>query len=130
MADLDYAFIADYAQIEGDKLSVIGASFTHVVVKSLDGLFVVSVAGRVRMRADEEPAELGFRVVGGDGFFEITNTVELMPSETAKPYGDNKVGVLFATSFALPIFPGLCEVFLSLNGEEVRRLAFDIAHAD
>jgi hypothetical protein len=127
MADLDYAFLADYAQIEGDKLSVIGGSFTHVSVDSTDGLFILSVAGRVRMSVGEQAAHLEVRLRGGDGAFEVGSSQELAVGPTAKPYGDDKVGILFVSGIAVPALLGLYEVFLTLNGVQVRRLAFDIA---
>lgn len=129
MAELDYAFIADHAQIQGGKLSAIGASFTHVTVPSTEGFFVMSVAGRVRLQVGEPEPELGIRVRAPEGMFEITSSSQLEAGPDAKPY-NGKVGVLFAAGMAVPIIAGLFEIYVSLDGRDVRRLAFDLQIAD
>lgn len=106
-----------------------GASFTHVSVNNADGIFVMSVAGRVRLTVGEPAPELGIRLRAPEGVFEVENTVQLDLGEDARPYGD-KVGVLFASGMAIPVIPGLFEIYLALNGVEVRRLAFDMVIDD
>ncbi len=130
MAELDYVFLADHAQVMDGKLSSIGASFTNVTAASTEGLFMLSVAGRVRTTMGAANPELGIRLRGPGGMFEVSNATELFVGPQARPYGDGKVGILFAANLAVPIVVGLYEVFVSLDGEEVRRLAFDITLAE
>lgn len=128
MATLDYAFLAEYAHVEGGKLSALGASYTHAQVASINGLWMMSIAGRVRTTINEPPVELGFRIVAPDGVMEMRQNATVAVDQNARPYGEGKVGVLFATTLALPILAtGLHEVFITLNGEEARRLAFDMS---
>lgn len=125
MAELDYAFLADHAQVEGGKLSALGASFTHVRADSPNGLFVLSVAGRVRKAVDEKQPTLSIRLRAPGDAFEMMSDTELNSGMDARPY-DDKIGILFAASLAFPIISGLYEVFVELDGVEVRRLAFDL----
>ena len=53
MAELDYAFLADYATISEGRLTAVGASFTHVFVPQLPVEISFAVAGRLRVREDE-----------------------------------------------------------------------------
>jgi hypothetical protein len=130
MADLDYAFLADYAHIEGGKLSALGASYTHAEVLSLGGQWITSIAGRVRTIVDAPPVELAIRIVAPDGVYEINYSNSLVVSDLARPYDGGKVGILFATTVLLPVVAtGLCEVFISIDGVEARRLAFDMSVA-
>lgn len=128
MAELDYAFVADHAQVADGKLYAMGASFTHVTVPSTDGMFIMSVAGRVRMLVEEPGPEIGVRLRAPDGLFEVASSQLLAAGLNAKPY-DGKLGVLFAAGIATPIVLGLYEVFVSLDGQDVRRLAFEISLA-
>src|SRR5699024_3870914 len=51
MAELDYAFLADYAVVENGRLTAVGASFTHLQVPSLPFQKSLSAALRVRVPA-------------------------------------------------------------------------------
>lgn len=126
MARLDYAFLADYAQVEGGKLSAIGASYTHARISDANALWVTSIAGRVQTTQDADPIELGIRIVAPGELFEIAQTAVLEVGNEARPYAEGKVGVLFANTVALPVVEGLFEIYLTLDGEQVRRLAFDV----
>ena len=127
MAELDYAFLADFAQVEGGKLSAIGASYTHASVDSLDGQWITTIAGRVRTTIDAPSSELAIRIVVPE-LYELAYTDELKVDQNARPYGDGAVGILFAATVALPIIAGgLYEVFISIDGVECRRLAFDMS---
>jgi hypothetical protein len=127
MAELDYALLADYAQIEGGKLSVLGGSYTHAE-SSNKGLWLLTVAGRVRTSVDEGPVSLGIRIVAAGGVEYTSNFVLDANEANARPYGDGRVGILFASSSALPIVTaGLWEIFVSLDDVECRRLAFDMS---
>lgn len=130
MAELDYAFLADYAQIEAGKLSALGASYTHARVAALGGQWITSIAGRVRTSVDADPIELTIRIVAPEDAFELNFQTVLQVGEESRPYDGGKVGLLFASTVALPIIAtGLYEVFLILDGVEARRLAFDMSVA-
>jgi hypothetical protein len=127
MAELDYAFLADLAQIEGGKLSALGASYTHAQVRGASRMWVTSIAGRVRASIDEGPVQLDIRIVSPSRVFEMRQSDELVAGPEARPY-EGTVGILFASTVGFPIIEaGLYEVFISLEGEQVRRLAFDMS---
>lgn len=124
MAELDYAFLADYAAVQAGKLTVIGASFTHVTLSSIPASIPLHVAGRIRAAEGERDIKLGIRVEApGDGLkIEFDGTVN--PGPDVLPY-DGKVGLLFALNIQLPVqSEGLYQVFVSV-GDKTRRLAFE-----
>lgn len=130
MAELDYAFIADYAAVIEGKLTAVGASYTHVRALSLPALHSLSVAGRVRSRVGDDPVRLEVKInpPGGD---EFVIAALLDHDGTARPYGDNRIGLLFAANVAIPLLePGLCVVTIGLDDDPVRRLAFSCELAD
>lgn len=55
MADLDYAFLADYAKVERGLLTCVGGSYTHLFVQKLPATHMLYVAGRIRADLDEHP---------------------------------------------------------------------------
>ena len=126
MAELDYAFLADYAAVEDGKLSAIGASFTRVVVPGFPTQLRLHVAGRVRTEVSDWGCDLQVTVTAPDGSFQLEGSLALQ-AEDAVPYRDDLVGLLFAVGMELPLqAPGLCEVRLQLDGEQVRMLRFEV----
>lgn len=126
MAELDYAYLADYAQIEGGKISALGASYTHAIVPELPVGWMTSVVGRVRVSEDEEPVSVRIEIVPpGDAVkLNAESLIERSPSE--RPYR-GKVGLLFAATLQLPIAEaGLCTFDVYINGEHARHLAFEV----
>ncbi|MGW5289488.1 DUF6941 family protein [Rhodococcus pyridinivorans] len=125
MAELDYAYVAEFAKVEGGTLSAIGASYTAVQADSLPTTHVFACAGRVRLAAGEEPAEIRVRIVAPGKDYELVATGIVDP-ESGTEY-DNKVAGVFAFTNSIPLrVEGLYEVFVEINGEEVRRLAFEV----
>ncbi|MGA8245722.1 MAG: hypothetical protein WB797_02365 [Nocardioides sp.] len=126
MAELDYAFLANYATVESGKLTAVGASWTFMGVPAFPQAARMAVAGRVRGRMDEPPIDLTVELVGPEDGFRIAATGQLAPAATTRPYGDGMVGHLFAVDMAV-LLPqaGLYEVFVTINGEQARRLAFE-----
>lgn len=125
--DLDYAFLAEFASIAEGKLMVVGGSFTHVTVPNLNRGHLLAVAGRVRAEQDTPPIKLGieFEAPAGGGF-KISSESDILPGPASRPY-NGKVGILFTLSTVIPLpIEGLYTVNLSLNGDHVRRLAFDV----
>lgn len=125
MADLDYAFLADYATVESGKLTVVGASYTHVKVVAFPAMHSVAVAGRVRVPEDVRVCPMGIRFEspGDDGLTIDTELV--LQAGDAVPYR-GRIGIVFAATFIVPIDrEGLYWVDLNLDGKSVRRLAFE-----
>jgi len=130
MAELDFAFLADYAAIQNGKLTAVGASFTHVRAATLPAMQTLSVAGRVRAREDTPPIALGVAVTGPGGSYELELASVLRRQPDMLAY-DGKVGLLFAVTMNLPLLTeGLYVVRIRLDGEDVRRLAFEVELAN
>lgn len=131
MAELDYAFLAEYARVDpAGTLTAVGASFTHVVAR-IPTTQLVSVAGRVRthMDAPSAPLEIQWTVPGGA--YVLTLNLELIVGATARPYGEGRVGLLFAATSVIPLVAeGLYSAVVKLEGDEVRRLAFEVSLPD
>lgn len=126
MAELDYAFLADFAQVSEGKITAVGASYTHVGVESFPTMFSTTVAGRVRTTKGADPFELKIKVIPPNEEYDIEVAGLLAPPDDARPYGEDKLGVLFAfdAHFPLPA-KGLYQVVVLLDGLVARRLAFD-----
>lgn len=130
MAELDFAFLADYAAIQNGKLTAVGASFTHVRAATLPAMQTFSLAGRVRAQEDTPPIALGVAVTGSGGSYELELASVLRRQPEMLAY-DGKVGLLFAVTMNLPLLAeGLYVVRIRLDGEDVRRLAFEVELAN
>lgn len=127
MAELDYAYLADFATVQEGKLSAIGASFTHIAAVTFPSALQTSIAGRVRTSLNEGPIALGVKITPPGGEYEIEFSGMLSPGDTIRPYAGDRLGVLFAFNAGIPLpSAGLYEVTLSIEGQTVRRLAFDV----
>lgn len=132
MAEIDYAFLAEFAKVEPHGvLTVVGASWTFVEAAQFPMSYRMSVACRVRATIDEGPIPFSvmFRgptvatmpiTIGAEGLLEA--------GPNTHPYGpDNRLGHLFAMDMQVLLSePGLYEVLIELpeHGDR-RRLAFD-----
>lgn len=126
MAELDYAFLADYATVAEGRLTAVGGSFTHLFSSNLPASITFSVAGRIRLLEDEPPPELEVSMHAPKSNANVNVSGILAPGRDAIAY-DGKVGLLFALSAQLLIaYEELVEIKIRINGEEVRRLAFDV----
>lgn len=127
MAELDYAYLADYVSIQEGKLTAIGASFTFVGVDSLPSSLDIGIAGRVRVDAGTRAVDMEVRISGPSDSHETTYRGELRPGETHRPYGNGTLGLLFALNAQMVLeSSGLYEVNIYLEGEHARRLAFEV----
>jgi hypothetical protein len=61
MAELDYAFIAEFAKVEGGKLTAIGASYMQITPPAFPVAHYLSVAGRIRAPEDTETGAIPTR---------------------------------------------------------------------
>lgn len=130
MAELDYAYLADFAVVQEGKLNAIGASFTHVVAAEIPTVLQLSVAGRIRATQGED-VSVGLEIVPPNAEYEFRVDGSIADFGNLRPYGDNQlVGLLFTfgTQIAIPA-SGLYQVYVSIEGERVRRLAFDVEPA-
>jgi hypothetical protein len=130
VAELDYAFLAEYAKVEpGGNLTAVGASYTHLFVPAFPNQHLVSVAGRVRAAVGESPS-LRITFQTPNETFQMQADVQLNAVPDARPYGPalDMVGLQFAMSFVVPLpTQGLYEVHLALDEVHVRMLAFTAA---
>lgn len=126
MAELDYAFVADFARVESGKLTAVGASYSQVSVEAFPATHFFAIAGRVRAAADTAPIDLRIIVrPPADGPTVIMRGT--MTPESGPIAYDGKIGVVFAvTNILLIAGPGLVEIFIEIDGEQQRRLAFDV----
>jgi hypothetical protein len=130
VADLDYAFVADYVRVEGGKLTAVGASYTHLTVPALPAVHLLGVGGRVRSTEGADPVGLKLTVKPPGREYELAIGAELAPGEQVRPYGDGRIGLLFAFTMMIQLpSEGLYEVLCDLDDQQVRRLAFDVSRA-
>jgi hypothetical protein len=125
MAELDYAFIAEFAKVENGKLTAVGASYLDVRPRAFPAGHSFSVAGRIR--APEGTESIGLKIrINVPGTVNIVLDGTLNPGPETTPY-DGKIGVLFAASASILLgAEGLCEIFIDIDGDEQRRLAFSV----
>lgn len=128
MAELDYAFIAEYARVDaGGKLTSVGASYTKVRTEQLPFGHLIAVAGRVRSTVGSPPVHL--RVLWKLPGAKVSMSMELSlePDQDAEPYEGLKLGLVFAVTTLIPIAEaGLCTAEIFIDGEEARLLAFEV----
>lgn len=131
MAEIDYAFLADFAKVEPTgTLTAVGASWTHVNAAQIPTGHRLAVAGRIRSRDVDGDVALRISVTGPGKTFEIV-TEGLLTAANAMVYGDGWVGLLFALDLQVPLpSEGLYWVEVSLPGsDESRRLGFEVRRA-
>lgn len=131
-AELDYAFLAEYAKTERGTITAVGASFTEAKSSSFPSVLDVSVAGRIRRHESLDSPEVRITVIGPeeDEIPQIEFDFKVEDEANAVHY-DEKVASVFV--FRAPILiekPGLYKFEVELNGEFVRRLAFEVHQRD
>lgn len=136
MIDLDYAMLADYAAIQDSKLTVVGASFTRVLVDQVPMQAFLAVAGRARCdEPDRQDIGLTVRVISpGEEPLVIEATNRLDASEEVHPpYLGHKRGIIFAVQIAIPLLTtGTYTVEVDIDETEGvdRTLEFEAACLD
>ncbi|MBS5975988.1 MAG: hypothetical protein E7A72_08060 [Actinomyces urogenitalis] len=136
MIDLDYAMLADYAAIQDSKLTVVGASFTRVLVDQVPMQAFLAVAGRARCdEPDRQDIGLTVRVISpGEEPLVIEATNRLDASEEVHPpYLGHKRGIIFAVQIAIPLLTtGTYTVEVDIDETEGvdRTLKFEAACLD
>jgi hypothetical protein len=123
--ELDYAFLASWAGIQADgTLTAVGMSFLRVRQVTATPL---AIAGRIRLFKSSQPAPLAIRIATPSGLaIEILN--EVAPSDNeATRYGDDRQQLLFVLNTQVQTADlGKYDVQISLNGELVRTLSFEV----
>jgi len=125
MAKLDYVLLADYAAIPGGQLTVVGASFTQLVLASVPRQANFALAGRVLVPESADGFELGIAIkspddhalVEFDGFLDSGTT----------PVVDGHRGTLFSMQVSTEVTDfGIHTVIVKIDRELVRTLKFDV----
>lgn len=127
MAELDYAYLADFVSLQDGKLTAVGASFTFAAVPSVPLQMMLGVGGRVRAETVEGPVPIEIKVTPPDDSFEMVFSGDLQAGPNARPYSGGLVGLLFAINMQIPVeSPGLYTADIAVQGTHARRLAFEI----
>lgn len=125
-AELDYAFVAEFAKVDHGALTAVGASYTEVLVKELPVGHMLCVAGRIRTQIEDPQPELTVTMTPPGKKYRLEATGELPRDENAVPYSD-KIGYVFVLTTPLQLDEaGEYVVNISLDGEPVRRLIFTV----
>lgn len=125
-AELDYAFLAEYAKVDGGTLTAVGASYTEINASNLPAPHLLCVAGRIRTHVDDPQPELAVAVTPPSKRFRLVATGELPRDANATAYAD-KVGYVFVLSTPLNLDEtGQYVVEISVEGNIARRLIFTV----
>lgn len=130
-AELDYAFLAEYAKTDQGTLTVIGASFTEVRSGSYPSMIDIAVAGRVRRKAGNPAPAIRIVFETEDGGSPLISIESSLNDQGDAVIYDGKVASVFAVKGPLPLMePGLYECKIYLDGHLARRLAFEALSSD
>ncbi|KYK00858.1 MULTISPECIES: hypothetical protein [unclassified Micrococcus] len=123
---LDYAFLAEYARVEGNSLTAVGASFTLLEVPSFPLTTTVYVAGRFRAPEHGDPFAVSVTAGKADDEPAITMATTFDPKDALHPYRD-RVGITFAVGLPVQFATaGLKQVSILIEDEPVRDLYFEV----
>lgn len=129
-AELDYAFLAEFAKTQDGTLTVVGASFTQVFSASFPASTTLYVAGRVRRQQDDPTPSVGIALSGPQDSTQIEFEAQFEDTADAVRY-DGKVATVFVFSGPLLLTEsGIYECHISIDGTAVRRLAFEALSPD
>ena len=106
MLELDYAFLADFATIQDGRLTVVGASFTRMVVTEYPTFALLGVAGRIRCdEPDRNTINVTLRITSPGvepTTIEAVNALDAS-EKTNPPYDKHRRGIVFAVQVNLPV---------------------------
>ncbi|GAA3699303.1 hypothetical protein GCM10022377_10380 [Zhihengliuella alba] len=126
LPNLDYAFLAEFARVEGDSLTSVGASFTRVEVATFPSTATIYVAGRVRAEEGGDPFGLRLRLGPDDRSSGVELETTLEPTKAINPYS-GKVGMIFSAGVPLTFdHEGRYMAQIFLQDELVRSLYFSV----
>ncbi len=128
MAIFDYAFLCQFARLEpGGTLTAVGAGFAQIAVPTVPTQLSVFVVARLEFKEDEqEPVALQMTFRDPGRTADVTVAGDVRPNQ---PYvaiaGKVQVFAVVAANVAVPQY-GLHQVDVSLNGQLVRTLLFEV----
>jgi len=124
-AELDYAYLADYATVENGKLTAVGASFTLLQVPTLPYNRTIAIAGRIRAPESTTHVPVQLIIAAPHQEWELSLGAEIV-TDGSLPY-DGKIGVLFAAVAAVTLTEtGLYVVNIEIDGALARTLKFAV----
>ncbi len=89
MAELDYAFLAQFAKVNGDgTLTALEASFLRMTVAEGSGVVPVAVAGRIRFPGEPYSAHLEVHFLSPGG--NVVQYGLLAQADKPSEYGDGR----------------------------------------
>lgn len=124
-ADLDYAFLAEFARTQDGTITAVGASFAQTRSSGFPAMMKLYLAGRVQWPANESAPSILIEVHGpGESpTTEFSSTLE-SPEDAVRHEG--KIATVFVFSGPLVLSePGIYVCRITLDGEFVRHLAFE-----
>lgn len=125
--ELDYAFLAEYARVEGNSLTAVGASFTSLAVPVVPFSTTIYVAGRFRAPADGGPFAVEVHAGKAHEDPAVIMVTSLDPADAVAPYR-GRAGMTFAVGLPVTFAsPGMKQVQVVLEGQVVRDLYFEVA---
>lgn len=132
MADLDYAFIADFARVDPNgTLTAVGASWTHAWVQDVPAAIRLAVAGRMRLQEAEQAIPMRIEMKNSAGELIVGTDFELSRSTNSVAYRDGRVGILFAVNAVVPITEiGLVHIGVFAQDLKLRDLYFEVLKRD
>lgn len=127
MAKLDYAFLAQWAGVQGDgTLTSVGMSFTRLDVSHLGQPFTFAVAGRVKGYVHERQTDLTISISSPAGVVLTVGAGLALPQEAAYTE-DGRTHALFALSTTIQLtHEGVYQVSLQGGSETWRELMFTV----
>lgn len=127
--DLDYAYLARYAEVRDGALTAVSASYTHLRVPSFPVEHFLHVAGRIRCSPSADVAlSISVRAPNDVYQFEADHPLEAQ-SYGGEAYGTPpRVGLLFALGGPIPLLAeGDYTVSVKLDGQLCRELVFNVS---
>jgi hypothetical protein len=90
VAELDYAYLAEYARVDpGGSLTAVGASYTHVSLATLPTQHLIAVAGRIRATTAEPSVLLTMIMRDEAQSLSMSFETTLVPTSGARVYAGN-----------------------------------------
>ncbi|QAV29800.1 DUF6941 family protein [Micrococcus luteus] len=127
---LDYAFLAEYARVEGNSLTAVGASFTLLEVPSLPLSTTIYVAGRFRAPEHGDPFAVTVTAGKADDEAAISMSATFDPKTAMHPYRD-RVGITFAVGLPVQLATtGLKQISILIDDQPARDLYFEVMGPD
>lgn len=129
MAELDYAFLAQWAGVQNDgTLTAVGMSFVRVTAPAPGQVFAFCVAGRIRGPHDDD-AELEIAIEAPAGQLVRVSGALRLTGEGR--YSPGRAHSLFAVNTQVPLVEaGLYTVTVTVGGQVGRVLKFEVGFTD